>query len=400
MSPAGTLSVRNVVPDSLLAQVAAQARQRPALFRWRVRAVVLAGYGFVLGLFAVPVMVMVLAYLPLILRDSGLRLLLAILAGIVCVATIVMIRRPGAAAVAPRPPGIAVTRERAPELFAMIDSLCAKLALPAATELQITAELDASLLRDFGGGLFGRRRYTLFIGLPLMKCLTGPQLRAVLAHELGHAQGTLASRMTRIAQLEVQVRRLQEVFAKSTRPAARGLSRLAGRYLAQLHACALPLNRDAEYEADRTAVRLTSASELAQALVTTLVAGEYWRQVYWPHIYAQMRHISHPAFFPFTSFGAPHLTVLRAEQVHAWLEGPLGAKSAARALSPSLGERLRAIDAPAVWAPPPAGCAADELLGTERARLDAEYDEAWRCAVAPLWRRNYGAFNAPAGGAT
>lgn len=400
MGSASTPAAAEGGPDTLLGHVASMSRERPTLFRLRVYAVLLGGYGLIFGLVGLPVTAFLLAFTPLILRDRGFSLLIGTLVGVTLLAGIVAARRRGNTHPTAKVPGLPVTREGAPDLFAAVDPLCAALGLPAFGEIRITREMDASLLRASDAGLFGRQRLTLLIGLPLMKCFSHGQLRAVLAHELGHAHGPLATVMTRIAQIEVRVRRLQEALAKSTRRGGRLMRAWAERYLRQLHACALPLSRAAEHEADSIAVRLTSAAKLAEALVVALIAGDYWRHAYWPRIYAQMRHISHPAFFPFTSFGSLYLTALSAEEVNAYLEAQLAARSPLRAFSPSLGERLRAIGASAAWAPPQPGAAADTLLGGERRRVDAHFDQEWREAVAPFWRQQYDAINRAAPGAT
>lgn len=87
------------------------------------------------------------------------------------------------------PDGVRLSRTAAPALWAMLDDLAtiAHTRPPDAVfvvgEVNAMVEERARLL-----GLIGGPRY-LSIGLPLLQFLTVEQLRAVLAHELGHYSG-------------------------------------------------------------------------------------------------------------------------------------------------------------------------------------------------------------------
>ncbi len=370
------------------------ARTRPAMFRWRLQGTLALGYGFLAGLVGMPVLVCVAGFYPLFVQDPMFKVLFGVLAAIFAVTALVLAARqtPRAASVAL--PGDKIERAEAPDLYRMVDALCARLDLPPPREIRITPEFGASLYRT-GGGLFEKAGGTLLIGLPLMKCLSNAQLEAALAHELGHLSGVHARWMMRVAHLERTARSLRAALESSRRGAGRALRRACEWYLERLHACALPASRACEYEADLTAARLTSPSKLAEALTILAVGERFWRQRYWPTVYADIRHVPHPARFPHTSFGMLWLNTLGTGQARAWLDAALLSKTARAHLSPALSDRLRALGVDAVLALAEHETA-DRLLGAERARLDALFDSRWREAVAERWRRIYQAIHAPA----
>lgn len=82
--------------------------------------------------------------------------------------------------------GLPVTPTQEPELWSLVRELASSAGTRAPDELYLDGEVNASVQEDsrFLGLRTGTRR--MHLGVPLMAGLTEPQLRAVLAHELGH----------------------------------------------------------------------------------------------------------------------------------------------------------------------------------------------------------------------
>jgi Zn-dependent protease with chaperone function len=326
-----------------------------------------------------PVLVCVAAFYPLFVRDPMFKILVGVLFAICAISALIAAVRKAPRAASVALPGDNVDRAAAPDLYRMVDALCARLDLPPPREIRITPDFGASLYRT-GGGLFEKAGGTLLIGLPLMKCLSNAQLEAALAHELGHLSGVHERWMVRVAHLERTARSLRAALGSSTRGAGRALRRACEWYLERLHACALPASRACEYEADLTAARLTSPAKLAESLAILAVGERFWRERYWPTVYADVRHAPHPVRFPHTSFGMLWLNTLGTEQARAWLDAALLSATTPAHVSPALSDHETA----------------DLLLGIERARLDALFDRRWREAVAERWRRIYQTIHPPA----
>ena len=84
------------------------------------------------------------------------------------------------------PTGLLLPADRAPMLWATVRELAAEARTRMPEEIWLTAEVNAAVQEEprFLGLSGGRRR--LYVGLPLLQTMTVGQMRAVLAHELGH----------------------------------------------------------------------------------------------------------------------------------------------------------------------------------------------------------------------
>ncbi|MFF9780328.1 M48 family metallopeptidase [Streptomyces sp. NPDC013978] len=99
-------------------------------------------------------------------------------------------------------PGLPVTDADEPELWGTVRELADQVGTRAPSRIVLTADVNAAVAEDARllGLLPGPRR--LYLGVPLLQGLTEAQLRAVLAHELGHYSNS----DTRLAALTVRGR--------------------------------------------------------------------------------------------------------------------------------------------------------------------------------------------------
>lgn len=86
------------------------------------------------------------------------------------------------------PPGPEVTAADQPELFAMIREVAAATAQPLPAHVYLVHDVNAFVAQRGGVLGFGSRR-VMGVGLPLARALTVSELRAVIAHEMGHFHG-------------------------------------------------------------------------------------------------------------------------------------------------------------------------------------------------------------------
>ncbi|BBH66404.1 hypothetical protein ACTI_30890 [Actinoplanes sp. OR16] len=90
------------------------------------------------------------------------------------------------------PAGVAVTRDRAPQLWDLVDGAAAVAGVTPPDGLTVVADATATVgeqtrLLGFVGG-----RRDLYLGLPLLQAWTPAQLRAAVTHELAHASPQLS----------------------------------------------------------------------------------------------------------------------------------------------------------------------------------------------------------------
>jgi Zn-dependent protease with chaperone function len=95
-----------------------------------------------------------------------------------------------------RPAPVVVDRNEAPDLFALIEAICAQVRAPIPQRVQVDCVANASASFLPGPLSFWRRRLVLTVGLPLVGSLSVRQLAGVLAHEFGHFAQGAAMRLT------------------------------------------------------------------------------------------------------------------------------------------------------------------------------------------------------------
>src|SRR5262245_30475639 len=174
---AATVHAAAAMTDSefevLVARLDRQAQQNPAAYRLKVILLAFAGYGYMAFVLTVAggLFMGSLATLPY-LKAAALKLALVFGGFFWLVASAMWVRLEP-------PQGRRITRNEAPELFDMIDSLRRSLRAPKFHDVLITDEFNAAVVQTPRLGLLGWYRNALLIGLPLMKALTRQQLAAV-----------------------------------------------------------------------------------------------------------------------------------------------------------------------------------------------------------------------------
>ncbi|MFI6824240.1 M48 family metallopeptidase [Micromonospora sp. NPDC050187] len=181
----------------------------------------------------------------------------------------------------PRPDSVLLTRSQGAALWELVETLAEQVGTDPPLEIRLTGEANAAVTDD--AWLFaptGRRR--LYVGVPLLVGLRPDELRAVLAHELGHYARRHA-RFTEPAHrayagMVMARQRIREAMV------ANQLVRLyAGLLLLTVTVCAAltyrlvrPVRRRQELEADRIAAEVAGAGALADGLRSVPAVAAAW----------------------------------------------------------------------------------------------------------------------------
>ncbi|WP_260613803.1 M48 family metallopeptidase, partial [Streptomyces sp. WAC05858] len=221
--------------------------------------------------------------------------------------------------------------------------------------IRLTAEVNASVTEDAPllGLAPGRR--VLYLGMPLPACLSPAELRAVLAHELGHFSrrhsrfGAVAHRGA--AGLDAARQAIQEASAANhlVRLYAGWPLLLLGLYTRVFRWLTRPVRRRQELEADREAARVAGPGAMADALRSTAALEAAWQEFLADFLAPMRRATGRIPDDPFRAFAhmveAPEvrepLAALRARAV----ERPADPDDAHPALATRL-ERLARLPAP------------------------------------------------------
>ncbi|MEV6133539.1 M48 family metalloprotease [Streptomyces violaceusniger] len=260
-----------------------------------------------------------------------------------------------------REDAVPVTRRGAPELWRTVEELALAVGTRPPARIRLTAEVNASVTEDAPllGLAPGRR--VLYLGMPLLACLSPAELRAVLAHELGHFSrrhsrfGAVAHRGA--AGLVAARQAIQEASAANhlVRLYAGWPLLLLGLYTHVFRWLTRPVRRRQELEADREAARVAGPGAMADALCSTAALEAAWQEFLADFLAPMRRATGRTPDDPFRAFAhmveAPEvrepLAALRARAV----ERPADPDDAHPALA-TRWERLARLPAPEPGAEP------------------------------------------------
>ncbi len=177
--------------------------------------------------------------------------------------------------------GLELTREREPALFAFIEELAVEMATRPPTKIHLVANANA-FVAERGGFLGLGTRRILGLGYLTLRRSTRSELRAVLAHELGHyvsgdtALGALVHRSHQVLVRSVEtVSREDAVSADifSISVARTILVSVLHAYARVALRVSLAVARRQELEADRHAVELAGKEAWVRSLSQVVLAG-------------------------------------------------------------------------------------------------------------------------------
>jgi heat shock protein HtpX len=281
--------------------------------------------------------------------------------------------------VVPRPerfkaPGPLLTPESDPHLFQEIFRLARELGQKAPREAYLMPDVTAWVGERGGFMGFGRRRI-VGVGLTLLEALSISELRAVLAHEFAHfGRGD--------TRLGPWIYRTRSTIGRTIQelPALSGLGKTAAALGSMLQRpfvlygnwflrITQAISRRQEYLADKlsaeTAGRETAASALRKVFMADLSFQLYWNNLLVQALSAGFLPPFAAGFGQYAEF-EPHKDMVR-KALNFHIEH---VRSEPHDSHPSLGERLKALEAlPAGRAPeaaPPAVSLVQDVLRRER----------------------------------
>jgi Zn-dependent protease with chaperone function/tetratricopeptide (TPR) repeat protein len=171
---------------------------------------------------------------------------------------------------------IVLTREEAPRLFALAEELAPLVGVPPPAEIRLVMRLNAWV--KVRGYRTARASSIVGVGLDLLAALSESEVRAVLAHELGHARfiqpgykGWLTNALRRITQLAVTLdmrsapKEAQFLTATALWKGMEIYARTGSKMVAAY-------SRQHEFDADRIAAEVCGASLYKKALLNVHVA--------------------------------------------------------------------------------------------------------------------------------
>src|SRR5690606_14024685 len=172
------------------------------------------------------------------------------------------------------PSGREVVYEDAPARFEAIDDVVQRMSYHKKNgvfaawieSVTLDGSFDAKVHQVPRAGVFGNFENRLQLGSPRHAALTIAELKAILAHEVGHLGGEHGRFVAWLYRQRVAWALVQQKPAQPTNAIDRVLGKFYGWYAAYFQAYAFVLARELEYKADRAASRATHPGAVANAL--------------------------------------------------------------------------------------------------------------------------------------
>lgn len=346
----------------------------PKLYGWGVYLLLAFGYGAYLGALLLALAILGLSIAFVFSRPSAATIKLAIFALFFAGAFL------RALWVRVRPPeGRPLKAADAPELFKFLEDL-RQAGAPAIHQVVISPDLNAAMAQVPRLGILGWYQNHLIIGMPMAQCLSAAQLKAVLAHELGHAWGGHGRTGTWVYRVQMTWAGLAASLDTWTI-----IQRFVQWYSSMLAAYTRVLSRRQELEADRYSARSTSPRDAADALILTSMVGGAWMEPFWESVKAEAEQHEEALGDVFSRM-VEHVRAQPALGDAGQLRRTLGESAPSTDTHPSLADRLAALGKEPRLPAKFARSAASELFGpTEAVLLDA-LNKEWCQKVAPAWR--------------
>lgn len=159
------------------------------------------------------------------------------------------------------PPGIALTKQTQPQLFALIEPIARATGQAMPAEVYLVPDVNAFVAQR--GGMMGfLSRRVLGLGLPLLRVLSVDQIRAVLAHEFGHFHGGDTRLGPWVYKTRSAIARTVSGLAKAQSLLSLPFHWYGNMFLRITHG----ISRAQEYAADRLAARVVGAEPLGSGL--------------------------------------------------------------------------------------------------------------------------------------
>jgi Zn-dependent protease with chaperone function len=366
------------------------AASSPRGYRRRLALACLLGHGYVLGML-VTVIAAVLASgysFFALASDSGTFVIWFKLA---FMPLIVLAVATGRSLWVRMPPaeGRSISRPQAPELYELIDRIRTSLSAPKIRDVLITASFEAGVQQVPRLGLLGWNKNRLYLGLPLMLALSSDQLKAIIAHELGHLARGDGSFQHWIHRMRITWAQLAALVSMRASWGTFLFRKFLEWYTPWFNAYAFAGARSEEYLADRLSATTTSPQTAAEALASIYAREALLDQTFWPGLIAAAGQQADPPFLPYSQMAVFFRSRSHEGALNSFLDDAKQRETDLSDTHPALSDRLAALGQLETTCPDFDRSSAEELLGTTLDRLVKEFDDKWWEENSNAWRERF-----------
>jgi Zn-dependent protease with chaperone function len=389
---------------SLIQRLEKFAAENPRAYRTRVLLLIVLGYAYFVGL-------IILLFLPIVFVGALLfvapeavwrivlllaKLWWAVLPGIGVYFGFIGSAVKSITSKVPDPPAKELPRSGAPELYDFVAKTCRELRAQKPARILVNDQFNAAVVTMPRFGIFGRK-VLLLVGLPLMRALSPDQLKATIAHEIGHISGKHGAFSKWAYQMREAWGRLidsQELTGQHFAGLYKGF---VSWFFPYFTAYSFVLMREHEKDADRDAVLLTGSKALGEALILLETKGRLLDEVFWRSIHEENLANETPSGKLFSRM-LDSLSAHDPDRASNALAQAMTVPTDFNDSHPSLAERLSSIAYSVDGGVPRVPAAADENAAEHFLKngcdlIIGEYDYDWDEQAEKEWRKRHEHFS-------
>jgi len=285
------------------------------------------------------------------------------------------------------PQGIEVTREMAPELYALIhDMRVSRWQMPI-HRIIVTERFHLDIIKTHYTIFPFWSRNTLVIGLPLIQIVPPHVFNALLARKLCQHSLLRNPLLHVLHQLNSAWWQYYETFARHSAADMKLFAIGAGSFALLYHKIVEPIVRLDGLSADRYTLKMINDEDVVQSIEYLFVAGMFVEQMFWPRLRTLARNERKYDLAPFATLGRVRMKYLEKLSLNNWIR-----KEMATGVSPhwgvaSMPDRLTALGHEDVL-PLKVGdqSAAEYYFDTAIAQLIDQVDALWQGKTINKWR--------------
>jgi Zn-dependent protease with chaperone function len=265
--------------EAMSKQAERELKDNRHLYMFKVMTLAALGYAFIFLVVAVLLLVLFLCIQLLIyshVRAGGIKILILVLIPLYFIGKSLWLK-------VPEPTGLDVTADDAPELFALLDELSAKLHTRV-DKVLLDHQYNAAVIQIPRLGLLGFYKNIVMIGLPLMLTQRPLQFKAILAHELGHLSGNHSRSSAWIYKLRGRWANLLATIGEAGSLFCAVFLVFFSWFSPRFSAYSLALARAHELEADANAAKIAGVENFTKCMLTLPVYGKFLGKSFWPDV--------------------------------------------------------------------------------------------------------------------
>ncbi len=326
--------------QNLVASLEKLARTRPGQYKFRVAALALLSYLYIITILLSAsaacvslIMVCMEAHgsYALVLK---LGLPIALLGFFICRSFWIKF--------AP-PVGIPISATDSPKIIELLNELRSKLDCPKIDGVFLNADFNASVYSMPTFGFLGSHKHYLCLGLPLMQSLSPEQFRAVIAHELGHLSGSHGKFGSWIYSVRSTSAQLLDAVRKESALGSFIFKRFFEWYYPYFNAYSFVLIRQHEYEADKRSAEVSGKDAACLSLINCELKNRYVDLKYWKELFKNVDESPDPPKTPFHDLSELMLRASMDRDAYKWYREALRRKTSTTQSHPALADRIQAI---------------------------------------------------------